>query len=287
MSFELHLQPPGPEARAVALKELRETEENVKQGILELKKYLEEDKTIYYKTDDDFLLIFLRPCKFYAKSAYELMRRVAEFKEKNSTLFDNLMPADEKSAILENNVVNVLKGIDHKGRRVLLVNCGKTWDPSRVSADQILRLFYLVHEVAMLEPETQIFGTVVIMDFEALAMKQVMGFTPSFSMKLLTFIQDAMPLRLKEIHIVKQPFLFNMVWQMFKPFVREKLKKRMFFHGSKMASLHTHIPPSHLPKNYGGDLPEIDYTSADWYPTLIKYENKIKEWNSYGFRKEQ
>ncbi|XP_043264957.1 retinaldehyde-binding protein 1 [Colletes gigas] len=287
MSFELHLQPPGPEARAVALKELRETEENVKQGILELKKYLEEDKTIYYKTDDDFLLIFLRPCKFYAKSAYDLMKRVAEFKEKNSSLFDNLMPADEKSAILENNVVNVLNGTDHKGRRVLLVNCGKTWDPSRVSADQILRLFYLVHEIAMLEPETQIFGTVVIMDFEALAMKQVLGFTRAFSMKLLTFIQDAMPLRLKEIHIVKQPFLFTMVWQMFKPFVREKLKKRMFFHGSKMASLHTHIPPSHLPKNYGGDLPEIDYTSADWYPTLIKNENKIKEWNSYGFRKEQ
>lgn len=79
-----------------------------------------------------------------------------------------------------------------------------------------------------------------------------------------------------QVHIVKQPMLFNMVWKMFKPFVREKLKKRMFFHGSKMSSLHSYIPPSHLPKNYGGDLPEIDYTSADWYPSLIKYEDKIQ-----------
>ncbi|XP_053981401.1 retinaldehyde-binding protein 1 [Hylaeus volcanicus] len=285
MSFELNLQPPGPEARAVAVKELRETEENVKKGLAELKKYLEEDETLYFKTDDDFLMIFLRPTKFYAESAYKLMKRVADFKEKNASLFQNLMPADEKAAIVENNVVNVLKGTDHKGRRVLFVNCGRTWDPSKVSADQILRLFYLVHDVAMLEPETQIHGTTVIMDFDGLAMKQVLGFTPSFSMKLLTFIQDAIPLRLKEVHIVKQPFLFNMVWQMFKPFVREKLKKRMFFHGSKMTSLHAHIPPSHLPKNYAGDLPEMDYTSADWYPTLIKYEDKIQEWNSYGYRK--
>jgi len=75
---------------------------------------------------------------------------------------------------------------------------------------------------------------------------------------------------------VKQPFLFNMVWQMFKPFVREKLKKRMFFHGSKMSSLHTHIPASHLPKNYGGQLPEIDYSAADWYPTMIANEEKIR-----------
>lgn len=36
-----------------------------------------------------------------------------------------------------------------------------------------------------------------------------------------------MPLRLKEVHIVRQPFLFNMVWPMFKQFVGDKLKKRV------------------------------------------------------------
>jgi len=48
----------------------------------------------------------------------------------------------------------------------------------------------------------QIYGTVVLMDFDGLSMKQVMGLSPAFSMRLLTFIQDAMPLRLKEVHIV-------------------------------------------------------------------------------------
>lgn len=53
--------------------------------------------------------------------------------------------------------------------------------------------------------------------------------SPSFSMKLLGFIQNAMPLRLKEVHMVKQPFIFNIVWNMFKPFIKEKLKKRVRF----------------------------------------------------------
>ena len=79
-----------------------------------------------------------------------------------------------------------------------------------------------------------------------------------------------------QVHMVKEPFLFNMVWQMFKPLVREKLKKRMFFHGSKMSSLHKHLAPTHLPKNYGGELPEINYTGADWYPTILKYDDHIK-----------
>lgn len=51
--------------------------------------------------------------------------------------------------------------------------------------------------------------------------------SPNSSMRLLSFIQDALPLRTKEIHFVKQPMVFNMVWNMFKPFVREKLKKRV------------------------------------------------------------
>jgi len=36
-----------------------------------------------------------------------------------------------------------------------------------------------------------------------------------------------MPLRMKEVHIIRQPFLFNMVWPMFKQFVGDKLKKRV------------------------------------------------------------
>ncbi|XP_014237787.1 clavesin-1 [Trichogramma pretiosum] len=274
------------ESKALAVKELRETEENVKNGIEKLRKLLEEDKTIYFATDDEFLMVFLRPCKFYPESAHALMRRIAEFKDKHASLLNNLMPEDERAAFLENNVVNVLKGRDHKRRRVMIVNAGKTWDPSKVSADQMFRIFYLIHEAAILEPETQIHGVVVIMDFEGLSMKQVMGLTPAFSMRLLSFIQDAMPLRLKEVHFVKEPFLFNMVWQMFKPFVREKLKKRMFFHGTKMSSLHKHMAPTHLPQNYGGELPAIDYTGADWYPTILNHEDWIKSMNSYGTRKD-
>jgi len=41
MSFTILTGPPGPEARDLAEKELRETEENVKNGIETLRKYIE------------------------------------------------------------------------------------------------------------------------------------------------------------------------------------------------------------------------------------------------------
>uniref|UniRef100_A0A6M2DXD0 Putative phosphatidylinositol transfer protein sec14 n=1 Tax=Xenopsylla cheopis TaxID=163159 RepID=A0A6M2DXD0_XENCH len=283
--FAINTSAPSAQTMDIAAKELRETPEVRQAAIVELRELLANAKDLNYRDDDEFLIIFLRPCKFYAKSALELMRRIAQFRVDHHSILNNLMPEDEKVAFCENDVVNVLTNRDQLGRRVLIVNAGAKWNTKNVNSDQMFRMFYLIHEAAMLEPETQVRGVVVIMDFEGLGMKQVTSMSPAFSMRLLSFIQDAMPLRMKEVHFVKQPFLFNMVWNMFKPFVKEKLRKRLYFHGSKMHELHKYIAPSHLPKNYEGLLPEIDYGGKDWYPVITDYEDHIKKWNSYGFKK--
>lgn len=52
-----------------------------------------------------------------------------------------------------------------------------------------------------------------------------------------------------------------------------------------MESLHKHLDPSHLPKNYGGKLPEIDYTGANWYPAIEKYTEHMKKMSACGYAK--
>lgn len=158
------------------------------------------------------------------------MRKIAEFKLEHKAIVHNLMPEDEKSSFVDNSVVNVLTNRDQDGRRVLIVHCGQIWDPKRVNSDQLFRLFYLIHIAAQVEPCTQVRGVVVIMDFDGMGMKQVGALSPSFSKRLLTFIQDAMPLRLKQVHMVNEPFIFNLVFKLFKPFIREKLKGRVSIH---------------------------------------------------------
>jgi hypothetical protein len=56
------------------------------------------------------------------------MRRVADFKLKNASILDNLMPADEEKSFLENKVVNVLVDRDQKGRRILVTYNGGKYD---------------------------------------------------------------------------------------------------------------------------------------------------------------
>lgn len=282
-NFDIDTDPPSEELLEFSRKELRETPEIREAAILELRSLLKEATDLHYKDDDEFLLIFLRPCHFYPESALKMMRRIAEFKKSNNKLLHNLVPEDERKAFTEHNVVNVLANRDQKGRRVLLVNCGQLWDPKAVSSEQLFRLFYIIHLLAQLEPETQINGCVVIMDFDGLGMKQVKALSPSFSKLLLTFIQEALPLRLKEVHIIKQPFIFKMVWALFTPFIKEKLNKRIFFHGNEMRKIHKFIDPECLPGDYGGERPFMDYGGGDWYPCVFRYIDHVNDWNTFGF----
>lgn len=161
------------------------------------------------------------------------MRSIAAFRKTYHNMVYKLMAEDEKTAFCDHNVVNILTNRDQKGRRVMIVNAGAIWDPSAVSSDQMFRMFYVIHLLAQLEPESQINGVVVIMDYENMSLKQVKAMTPASTKRLITFIQDAMPLRMKEIHMIKQPFIFNMVWSVVKPFLQEKLKNRV---GSKAST---------------------------------------------------
>jgi len=281
--FILDTNSVSAETQKIAEVELNETPERVEESIAELRRLLHENEDLHYDDDDKTLKLFLRPCHFYPESAIKLMRRIAEFKRDYSDTLKGLMPVDEEEAFINGNVVNILTNLDQDGRRVMIVHCGKIWDTKKVTSEQMFRLFYLVHVAALVEENTQIRGAVVIMDFDGLGMSQVRALSPSWSKRLLTFIQDAMPIRLKQVHIVNQPFIFNMVWTLFKPFVKDKLNKRMFFHGKDRKSLLKHISAATLPANYGGDLPTIDYGGKDWYPSINDHLEFIAKWRDYGF----
>ncbi|XP_058453630.1 clavesin-1-like [Malaya genurostris] len=280
--FDIDTSPPSAALLEVARRELRETPEVRETATVELRKLLHNATDLHYRDDDDFLLVFLRPCHFYPESALKMMRRIADFKKNYHPLMHNLYPEDEKLSFIEHGIVNVLTNRDRKGRRILILNVGKVWDPKQVSPEKLFRMLFLVHLVAQLEASTQINGVVIIMDFEGLSLKQVRALSPSFSRLLLTFIQEAVPLRMKEVHIVNQPYIFKMVWTLFKPFIGEKLKNRLEFHGSDTKKLHQYIDPSDLPKNYGGTRPPLDYGSREWYPCIEKYVDHISKWNTYG-----
>ncbi|XP_025831179.1 alpha-tocopherol transfer protein-like isoform X3 [Agrilus planipennis] len=284
-TLEFELGDLSPEMQEVARKELRENPDLKREAVEELRELLKEDKELKVPYDNDAWLVrFLRPCKFYPKSAYDLIKRYYAFKVKHSDVYNDLLPSRETN-IFEQNILTVQPNRDQFGRRILVIELGKKWNHKKCTLDEVFKGCVLFLEAAMLEPATQVAGAVVIFDMDGLTLQQTWQFTPPFAKRIVDWLQDSVPLRIKNIHIVNQPYVFNMVFALFKPFLREKLKSRIIFHGTDRKSLHKHMAPKCLPECYGGtlEIPRID--GKQWLELLLLCDQEFKAINSYGYKK--
>ncbi|KAK9511080.1 hypothetical protein O3M35_005713 [Rhynocoris fuscipes] len=283
--LRLETDDPRPEVKEIARKELREVPEITEKAIKEFQAMVRDEEGLYAPYENEAWLIrFLRPTKYYTDSALKLVQNYYQFKQKHKDIYDGLVPSREKN-VFTHDVITVLPRRDQLGRRILILSLGKKWNHKKVTLDEVYKGVVLFMEAAMIEPETQICGAVVIFDMDGLSLSQAMQFTPPFAKRIVDWLQDSVPLRVKGIHIVNQPYIFNMVFALFKPFLREKLRSRIIFHGTDRKSLHKHFDPSCLPKDYAGTLDVAPFHSLEWYKLLASVEIEYEKINSYGYKK--
>lgn len=91
-----------------------------------------------------------------------------------------------------------------------------------------------------------------------------------------------MPVRIEALHIVNNSWVFEIIFNIFKQFLHEKIIEKVYFHGSDMESLHKHLDPKYLPVTYGGSQPE--YGAREWIDGFKKNEAILKELSSLGYK---
>lgn len=67
-----------------------------------------------------------------------------------------------------------------------------------------------------------------------------------------------------------------MLFAIFKPFMTEKFRSRLFLHGSNIQSLLEHVDPKALRKRHGGLLPEPEISGEVLWEMLRHYEEEYK-----------
>lgn len=72
----------------------------------------------------------------------------------------------------------------------LLVTCFvEKWKHKEVTLDEVFKGCVLYLEAAMLEPETQVHGAVVLFDMDGLSLQQTWQFTPPFAKRIVDWLQ--------------------------------------------------------------------------------------------------
>ncbi|XP_033611360.1 alpha-tocopherol transfer protein isoform X3 [Cryptotermes secundus] len=222
VAAELDLGEPSDELKDFARRNLGELPDTRLNLVQELRNVIyERGEVVPHRTDDSFLIRFLRARRFDVEKAHRLMNNYYSFKENNQELHEDVHPMNMRF-IGDAEVLSVLPYREQTGRRIMIYKLGN-WNPSSYSIEELFKATVVVLELAVLEQRAQILGGICIFDLGGISMQHAWQITPSIARRTV------------ELMVI-------------------------YFHGQDFESLHSHIDPKFLPKRYGGMRPEYRYT---------------------------
>ncbi|KAK8375019.1 hypothetical protein O3P69_017775 [Scylla paramamosain] len=272
----------SPELVQRAKDEINEVPERRAADIEHIRDWLKHQPHINARMDDWTILRFLRGCKFSLERTKEKLDMFYTCKTLCPEWYKNRDPQDKKMrAILELGVLLPLPGYDYLGRKVLL----ERWalhDPATTTVDMMFRVITSVADVLLDEDEqSSVTGYVVMSDNACLSVPHVVALKPTLARKVTVLWQDGYPMRPKGLNYINTPAAFDTVFNIFRSFMKEKMKKRVHIHGSDMESLYKQVPREMLPVEYGGTNGTVEEIKNYWLQRLDARRDWLLEDEKY------
>ena len=220
------------------------------------------------------MIKFLRAKKFDVDRAYNAIINYYTVRANNSQHLYSLTPSKSKD-VIDTGLTTILPSVDKLGRKILYLRMGK-WVPEEMEMMRLLRLNLMSLEKVIRDEETQVRGVVMIGNAADMGMSHVTKFDLNYIRTMSTLLQEAFPMRLKAMHFVNEPSIFGYIHACIKPFFKQKILDRQFFHGSNLQTLHEHFDLNALPEELGGTLANGDVLATAYKKELYEDEEYFK-----------
>lgn len=244
--------------RTLAKEELREEDDGVRlDAINQLRDWIVKNPAIKRcRTDDIFLLKFLRFRKFAVHQAGESIERYLAARQKMPLWFRNADPTEAPlSSILDDCPITVL-GRDDSGRTIILIRVA-SYDAETLTKDPIMKYIMLMLDTLTEQEEVQIGGVRVWMDCTGISMKFLSLFHLSEYSAMIDLMTKTMPIRIRQIHSVKVPKFAVSLANFALTFTSQKLQERISCHHTTLDA-RAHMPEALWPESFGGSSIDLD-----------------------------
>lgn len=95
-------------------------------------------------------------------------------------------------------------------------------------------------------------GVIAIFDLKGVTLGHALQLPPKVIKRMVHSWQSCYPLRIQSLNFVNAPAYVNVVLNIFRRFMNQKLKNRIHVHNQGVGALHKNVPPNMLPLEYGG-----------------------------------
>ncbi|XP_014243927.1 clavesin-2 [Cimex lectularius] len=262
------------EVMCVARKELREDEKTRTHALDNFRDWILKNRDLKdIRTDDNFLLRFLRVKKFSLPMAQDMLLKFLNMKQMYAHLCGNLDYLDPPILELINKGFYFVSPVrDQHGRRVT-IGIANNFDPHKYTNVHMAKVMLLTFETLLEDEETQIMGFTHFVDVKNASTAHVTLWNVTEFATMFKWGEHSYPMRHKSVHLLNVHPALKYVYDFAKSRVTQKIKDRFKIHNS-LSEVHADIDPSALPKEYGGVIPMADMIES-WKLELGKQHQKI------------
>ncbi|KAL7732779.1 hypothetical protein ACLKA6_005919 [Drosophila palustris] len=275
------IRPISAELQANAKEYLNEDPERIESDLEALKTWIKQQPHLNPRTDDQFLIAFLRGCKYSLERTKGKLDKYFTLRTKYPELF-NVTDVDNPK----------LREVQRLGPIIYLPNLlnGCRLGIFRIGvcpADkytiwEVMQVGQVMQEIALMEDDHAIInGVIFIMDLKNSTPGHFLQMTPGMAKKMTSYNEEALPMRPKGQHFINTITAFETIFNMFKPMMSKKQQGRLFVHRN-IDTLMEHVPLVYLPKEYGGENGSIDELIAEWDKKFDDYRDHFKDNANYG-----
>lgn len=271
IAFEAELSTKeDPELLAIAPEQCNENAATRDTAIAELRKMIyDRGECTPHRTDDAYLLRYLRARDFIVPRAHKLLVRYYSFREEYPHLYKGV----DLWGLMKVNDAYEGSMLDRPDVGRLSVFRFGTWDPSEFSVEDLVRAGMAITEIGIRQPKVQVLGGTVIVDMAGLTLKHVSTLTPTIAYQIVNLMGISVAARLRTCHIVNYSWMLNTFFYIFKKFIPQHAWDKIHFHGNDLTSLHKYVPPECLPARYGGTC-RNHVSIGKWLQKIKKYRNE-------------
>ncbi|KAJ6649743.1 Alpha-tocopherol transfer protein-like [Pseudolycoriella hygida] len=263
-----------PEISQLIKEELHENPDQIHENLDIIKKWLEKSPHLRARKDDQFLVTFLRGCKYSLEKTKQKIDMYYTYRTNLVEFIGNRDPLrSEMREIMRLGTTVPLPITGGLGSPRVVFFRFAVCDPSKRLVEDAFRHFIMVNDVLLNEDDNSVVsGQLYILDLANITMGHITQLNPVLLKKAFMICQDSSPIRIKGIHYINAPKSFEHLFNIVKSILNEKMKKRLFMHSS-MDTFYKMIPRKMMPIEYEGEAGSIQILVDEWEKKLLSYRD--------------
>ncbi|KAI5641589.1 CRAL/TRIO domain-containing protein [Phthorimaea operculella] len=265
-----------------AREELNEEPLRLEEDLQHLKDWIAKQPHLRARTDDQWLVAFLRGCKFSLERVKQKLDLYYTVRTTAPEFFKISVKDPKFHDILDLGSYYMLPKTTGTYPTVTIISPGK-FDPNTYHISEIMCVTRSLEKIMMMENDNGVVsGSHFILNLENVTLGHLVQMTPATMKKMVTIGQDATPLRIKGVHFLNTRPGFETVFNALKSLLNEKNRQRLYVHNKNYEEMYKYIPKDILPSEYGGYGGTESEITEYWKQKVKEYRTWLEEDEEFG-----